>query len=197
VIKSLELKGPSCLTSARDDEPIFVLRANDEIAPLVVRFWATQYFKFKSKLAGGMTPTQKAKMAEALQLADHMHRWREKSKTGVAKVFREVADAIGTIGRSGDSIEKIDVSGEARAQEPQRIGSEVLSGCAVRAAQQIAKADRIEVSAKQFEAMQLVCRLASELCDSVDAAEQDIGGHRASNEILADLGPAVAAYKGR
>jgi len=30
----------SCLNKAKDDEPIFVLRANDLLAPIVVSCWA-------------------------------------------------------------------------------------------------------------------------------------------------------------
>ena len=37
MIKRLELIGPSCLTSAADDEPIFVLKSTDELAPSIVR----------------------------------------------------------------------------------------------------------------------------------------------------------------
>jgi SOS-response transcriptional repressor LexA len=36
-------------------------------------------------------------------------------------------------------------------------------------------------------------RLSAELCDAVDAAGEDIGGHRGSLEILRDLGPATDA----
>jgi hypothetical protein len=38
-----------------------------------------------------------------------------------------------------------------------------------------------------------VLKLATELCDSVDAAEEDIGGHRSPTAILGELGPAVDA----
>lgn len=31
----------SCLSKARDDEPIFILRAQDILAPIVVKYWAT------------------------------------------------------------------------------------------------------------------------------------------------------------
>lgn len=40
-----------------------------------------------------------------------------------------------------------------------------------------------------------VWRLASELCDAVDAAESDVGGHRKMRTILGELGPAVDAAK--
>lgn len=40
-----------------------------------------------------------------------------------------------------------------------------------------------------------VMKLASELCDAVDAQEEDVGGHRHVNAILSELGPAVEAAK--
>jgi hypothetical protein len=226
MIKSLELKGPSCLTSARDDEPIFVLRSNDELAPLVVRFWATQYFKLKMKQPGGMTPKQRAKQAEALQLANMMPVWRAKNAKSLVE---------GMAGHPVASIDAVIVDGQTLAIEsqgvldepiePQRIGDEVLSGCAVRAAQQIERHEaresvRMPQSSEEAElmvrlgtqwleandpgrlvqragAMLTVCRLASELCNSIDAAEADIGGNRPAAEILAELGPACDAYEGR
>lgn len=43
--------------------------------------------------------------------------------------------------------------------------------------------------------LQKVHKLAAELCDAVDAEEQDVGGHRGSRVILGELGPAVEAAK--
>jgi hypothetical protein len=40
-------------------------------------------------------------------------------------------------------------------------------------------------------------RIASELCDALDAREADIGGHRPPREILAELGPACDRAEGR
>lgn len=40
-----------------------------------------------------------------------------------------------------------------------------------------------------------VATLASELCNSVDAEDMDVGGHRPSAEIFAELGPACDAAK--
>jgi hypothetical protein len=56
----------SCLQKAADDEPIFVLRAQDMLAPGLVRQWANQA-KFK-----GCPPE---KVLEAYELADRMERW--------------------------------------------------------------------------------------------------------------------------
>jgi hypothetical protein len=72
-----EINGPSCLTNAADDEPLFVLRANDELAPDIVRRWADRYYVSKGGL-GKMTATQMAKCTEAAALASDMERWREK-----------------------------------------------------------------------------------------------------------------------
>lgn len=65
--KNQELATPSsCLNKAADDEPIFVLRANDPIAPAVVRFWAA--------MAEGVH--EEVKRREAWKLAEQMGRWK-------------------------------------------------------------------------------------------------------------------------
>lgn len=58
----------TCLQKAGEAEPIFVLRAQDQLAPLVVRHWARIAEK-----AG----TPRAKVAEAHKLADAMLEWQE------------------------------------------------------------------------------------------------------------------------
>lgn len=77
MIKRLELIGPSCLTNAADDEPIFVLKSTDELAPYIVREWADRYLDVKSRPEGGMTGKQYEKYKEALALANQMEAWRE------------------------------------------------------------------------------------------------------------------------
>lgn len=74
MIKSDELKGPSCLTRAADDEPLFVVRANDELAPALVRDWATRYMASKGGPAY-MTDAQLEKFREAHILAVKMEQW--------------------------------------------------------------------------------------------------------------------------
>lgn len=65
----------SCLNKASDDEPIFVLRANDECAPDIVMKWAFAYRA--SKVAQGeMTQRQMDKYEEAIELADLMRKWK-------------------------------------------------------------------------------------------------------------------------
>ena len=69
------IKGPSCLTNAFDDEPLFVLRANDELAPMIVRFWAMLYEHTKDG-PSGMSATQREKWREATDTAAFMESWR-------------------------------------------------------------------------------------------------------------------------
>jgi hypothetical protein len=77
-----ELSAPdSCLNKAADDEPLFVLRANDELAPDVVRHWVGRYDLAKGG-PGRMTAAQNKKCAEAMALARQMEAWRERSVTG-------------------------------------------------------------------------------------------------------------------
>lgn len=64
----------SCLNKADEDEPLFVLRANDELAPDIVREWARMYDR--QKRDEGMSPTQHRKHEEALQIADAMEDWK-------------------------------------------------------------------------------------------------------------------------
>jgi hypothetical protein len=56
----------TCLQKAAEDEPIFVLRAQDRLAPTIVRDWATLARDH------GCAP---AKVQEAFRLADQMEQW--------------------------------------------------------------------------------------------------------------------------
>ena len=56
----------TCLAKAAPDEPIFVLRAQDALAPMVVRYWATL-----ARERGVGT----AKLDEAEALAQLMEQW--------------------------------------------------------------------------------------------------------------------------
>ena len=76
MLKRDELKGPSCLTNAADDEPIFVLKSTDELAPDIVREWSKRYWAQKDKQPGGITVKQVEKALEADALADQMEYWR-------------------------------------------------------------------------------------------------------------------------
>jgi len=57
-----------CLARAADNEPLFILRAKDLLAPLAVRDWA------KRADAAGVS---QEKIAEALSLAREMEAWQE------------------------------------------------------------------------------------------------------------------------
>lgn len=59
--------GVSCYEKAADDEPVFVLRAQDMLAPEIVREWA-----YRALVAG--TPIEKVQ--EARKCADEMENWQ-------------------------------------------------------------------------------------------------------------------------
>ena len=68
-----ELTDPmSCINKAGDDEPVFVLRANDPLAATVVDFWANQ--------AEGGNLHEVWKINTARELAQEMRRWRTEKK---------------------------------------------------------------------------------------------------------------------
>lgn len=58
--------GVACYDKAGEDEPLFVLRAQDILASKVVRYWASL------ALAGGTHPEV---IAEAIMCADKMDAW--------------------------------------------------------------------------------------------------------------------------
>lgn len=64
------LRGEECLGRAADDEEVFVLRAQDESAPTVVRRWATW----------NMQTLSPKKLKDALDLADRMEAWPARKK---------------------------------------------------------------------------------------------------------------------
>lgn len=75
--KRVELQNADgCFNRAAEDEPIFVLRANDELAASVVRVWADYYRTRKRAIHGSLSPQQNAKYQEALKLAQEMDDWR-------------------------------------------------------------------------------------------------------------------------
>jgi hypothetical protein len=65
-LKQDELRNPrSCLNKALADEPIFVLRAKDPLAPQTLRLWA----------AMARVAHEQHKIIEALDLAEVMEKW--------------------------------------------------------------------------------------------------------------------------
>lgn len=67
----------SCLNKAAPDEPIFVLRANDESAASQVRAWAGHYYHSKGTEYGIIDIRQREKYNDALATADQMDAWRK------------------------------------------------------------------------------------------------------------------------
>lgn len=65
----------SCLNRADYREPLFVLRANDENAPASVTAWCREYVVSKGGWAK-LTPEQRKKYAEAMEIAAHMLIWK-------------------------------------------------------------------------------------------------------------------------
>lgn len=101
MIKSQVLVGPSCLTAAEDDEPLFVLRANDELAPEAVLHWARQYVR-RTSIADPDYNRKINKYHEATTLAMEMIRWRErkeKLKVIALKIGRELDTELGIVCR--------------------------------------------------------------------------------------------------
>lgn len=63
------MRGEGALGRAADDEPVFVLRAQDELAPLAVEVWAKM-----AENNGCNAP----KVAEAIAIAAKMRAWPTK-----------------------------------------------------------------------------------------------------------------------
>lgn len=75
MLKRHEVANPeSCLNKADDNEPVFVLRANDPLAPSIVSAWARDYIVEKGGWSN-MSDNQKKKYTEAMDLAGHMRIW--------------------------------------------------------------------------------------------------------------------------
>lgn len=69
MLKKDELNSPiSCLNKAGPDEPLFVLRAKDRLAPAVVRHWA--------EISRWLGAHEEEKTDEAFALANAMIEWR-------------------------------------------------------------------------------------------------------------------------
>jgi hypothetical protein len=71
--KAEEIKN-GCLSKVAEDEPVFVLRAKDGLAPTVVKIWA-----LIAKQAGVLDE----KCVEAILLAEEMERWQERNGSKV------------------------------------------------------------------------------------------------------------------
>lgn len=71
------LSGPSCLTNALPDEPLFVLRANDELAQEIVYEWAQRYRALKTRDGQDLSHMQTVKYEDAMRVCDQMLLWRK------------------------------------------------------------------------------------------------------------------------
>ena len=78
----------SCLNKAHADEPLFVLRANDPIAPQVVRYWA--------HLAATTNSHEFEKARAAVDVALEMEDWQEGRREAIMasnNPQKEIGDA--------------------------------------------------------------------------------------------------------
>jgi len=66
-----------CLQNAGDEEPIFVLRAQDELAPGLVRDWAER-FRNNHEANGSFNVHIESKYWEARGTAEEMEKWRSR-----------------------------------------------------------------------------------------------------------------------
>ncbi len=67
-----------CLGKASDDEPVFVYRAKDDLAPATIEFWADQLeARTKGILSGTMNVDgSRQKIKEARAVAHSMRAWQ-------------------------------------------------------------------------------------------------------------------------
>lgn len=86
--KELEMLacGQDVLAKAADDEPVFILRAQDSFAPDVILFWAERVAWMSGRFGSDnkQSDATATKIAEARALAYEMRAWQE--RTGRAKV---------------------------------------------------------------------------------------------------------------
>lgn len=78
------LMGPSCLTRADPEEPIFVLRANDPIAPAVIEHWAM--------LSASLKAHESRKIEAAFRDAQDFREWRARSMRDQASTELGMSD---------------------------------------------------------------------------------------------------------
>lgn len=67
-------RGEGCLGKAADDEPVFVLRAKDLLAPETIEHWSEQARAYSTGLQKGY---------QALEVAQEMRNWQDQN---IAKV---------------------------------------------------------------------------------------------------------------
>lgn len=72
--RALVGRGEGSLAKARDDEPVFILRAQDKVAPFVVEYWAQCVANLASDEP--LSDATKAKLKRANELVDEMRAWQ-------------------------------------------------------------------------------------------------------------------------
>lgn len=95
----------SCLNKAHEDEPVFILRANDPLAPHIVESWA-EYYKATHEGAGTFTTARNEKYKQAWAVAESMRAWREKTVLNNRTKLLLPVDALNAIR------EKVQVMGD-------------------------------------------------------------------------------------
>ena len=67
-----------CYAAAHPDEPLFVLRSTDPLAPQLVREWAVLYTRDRGGI-DALDERQERKVTEALQCAREMEDWKREN----------------------------------------------------------------------------------------------------------------------
>lgn len=79
MIKKDEIANPtSCLNKAGNDEPIFVLRAQDVFAADTILAWADRYRRTHAPQGNWRSEKHRQKHNEAIDIVDQFERWRER-----------------------------------------------------------------------------------------------------------------------
>jgi hypothetical protein len=65
--RALAVSGRGCLGKAADDEPVFILRAQDKLMPVALSVWIQE--------AAAYIGHDHPKVLEAKELLDKVHRW--------------------------------------------------------------------------------------------------------------------------
>lgn len=73
------------LATIGDDEPVFLLRASDVLAPAVICDWADRYLNTQRRLAGEVTEPALAKFKSAHAVQKAMREWKAAQPVEVAK----------------------------------------------------------------------------------------------------------------
>ena len=86
----------SCLNKAHEDEPVFVLRANDPLAHDLVETWAEQY-RARHMNQGTFTTDRQFKYVNALKASQTMREWRDEKAREAYNHPQVAAEALNAI----------------------------------------------------------------------------------------------------